>query len=220
MSKYEAVLFDFDGTLMDTEWTIYEETCVIYANEGQELPLEQYVQCIGSIYDAWSPRTYLEELTGKTFDWDSITEERNKRIRQRLELEGLMAGSKEALECTKSMGLRLGVVSSSSHDWVDDWLEKLQILDFFEAVTCRGDAPRIKPAPDLFLKAAERMNLSPEQCLVVEDSRNGILAARDAGMDVVAVPNRVTIVSDFTEAEIALSCLSEYPNALKNLLAR
>ncbi len=219
MNKYEAVLFDFDGTLVDTEWSIYEENCAIYAKEGQELPLEKYAQCIGSSYDTWSPQTYLEELTGKTFDWETIREERNKKIRARLETQGLMEGALEALEFTKSRGLRMGVVSSSGHSWVDNWLEKLGIEHYFESVTCRGDAPRIKPAPDLFIKGAERMNLSPKKCLVLEDSRNGMLAALEAGMDVIAIPNRITKVSDFTEATIKLDSLNDYPKALKKLLS-
>jgi len=173
-----------------------------------------YAQCIGSSYDTWSPQTYLEELTGKTFDWESIREERNKKIRVRLEDQGLMAGALDALEFTKSKGLRLGVVSSSSHDWVDNWLEKLGIEGYFENVTCRGDAPNIKPAPDLFQKGAERMRLPPDKCLVVEDSRNGMVAAHTAGMQVAIVPNRVTQTSDFSEALVKVNSLVEYPEKI------
>ena len=216
----EAALFDFDGTIVDTEWSIYQEVLVIFQREGQELPLEKYSQCIGSSYEEWSPQTYLEELTGKKYDWESIREERNKRIRARLENEGLMAGVIESLEATKRAGLRLGVVSSSSHEWVDNWLEKLGLGECFETVTCREDAEKIKPAPDLFLKGAERMACAPEACLVIEDSRNGMLAAKEAGMSVVVVPNRVTEVSDFSEAEYRISSLSEYPTLLKKILAK
>lgn len=220
MTKYEAVLFDFDGTLVDTEWIIYEEVQAIFHREGQELPLTEYVKCIGSSYEAWSPQTYLEELTGKTYDWEAIREVRNQKIRTRLADQGLIKGALEALEATKNEGLLLAVVSSSTHDWVDNWLEKLHIQDYFETVTCRGDAPRIKPAPDLYLKGAERMNLSPEKCLVVEDSRNGMLAAVEAGMDVIAIPNRITTVSDFPEAAVKLQTLSHYPEALVSLLQK
>ena len=218
MSKYEVVLFDFDGTIVDTEWIIYEEVQAIFHREGQELPLTEYVKCIGSSYEAWSPQTYLEELTGKSYDWETLRAERNKKIRARLADQGPVAGAVEALEYTQQNGVRLGVVSSSTHDWVDNWLAKLDLESYFEHVTCRGDAPRIKPAPDLYLKGAERMGVAPEKCLVIEDSRNGMLAALEAGMDVVAVPNRITTVSDFSEALVVLDSLEDYAKMLESYL--
>lgn len=218
MRTFEAVLFDFDGTMMDTEWIIYEEVQRIFHNEGEELPLEEYSKCIGSSYETWSPQTYLEELTGKTYDWDTLRADRDQRIRSRMETQGLIDGVIDALEFTKAQGLRLGVVSSSSHDWVDKWIDKYGVRHFFEHITCRGDAPRIKPAPDLFLKGAERMSLDPAKCLVVEDSRNGMIAAQEAGMAVFAVPNRVTAVCDFSEALQQLESIKSYPDALYQYL--
>lgn len=218
MKTYEAVLFDFDGTLVDTEWAIYQEVLAIFQAEGEHLPLETYCQCIGAGYEVWSPQDYLEELTGKTYDWESIRKVRDQKIRARLETQGLIEGALESLNITKERGLRLAVVSSSSHSWVDAWLEKLEITSYFEHVTCKEDAARLKPAPDLFLKGAERMELTPEKCLVVEDSRNGMLAALEAGMDVIAVPNRVTEVLDFSEALVRLKSLTEYPAQLSKLL--
>jgi len=213
MSKFEAVIFDFDGTMVDTEWVIYEEVQRIFHDEGQELPLEEYSKCIGSSYETWSPQDYLEELTGKTYDWEKLRTARDKRIYARMEGQELIPGVQEALDFTKEQGLRLAVVSSSSHDWVDKWLAKLGIEHCFESVTCRGDAPRIKPAPDLFLKGAERLNLDPSKCLVLEDSRNGMIAANNAGMSVFAVPNRVTAGSDFSEALERLTSIKQFPEA-------
>jgi len=99
MSKFEAVLFDFDGTMMDTEWIIYEEVQRIFHDEGEELPLEEYSKCIGSSYDTWSPQTYLEELTGKTYDWDTLRAARDQRIRDRMENQGLIEGVVEVCLC-------------------------------------------------------------------------------------------------------------------------
>ena len=93
------------------------------------------------------------------------------------------------------------MVSSSSHSWVDNWLEKLQLISHFDTVVCRGDAPKIKPAPDLYLETAKRFDLAPAECLVIEDSMNGMIAAHTAGMKVLAVPNRLTAVLDFSNAD-------------------
>ena len=96
---------------------------------------------------------------------------------------------------------KTAVVSSSSHSWVDDWLEKLELITYFDTIVCRGDAPKIKPAPDLYLEAAKRLDVAPSDCLVIEDSMNGMISAHAAGMKVLAVPNRLTSVLDFSDAE-------------------
>lgn len=196
----EAILFDFDGTLVDTEWEIYTAWRNFYAREGQELPIEVYVQCIGSDFDTWSPKTHLEELTGRTFDWEALDLSRNQEIRSSLAGHGPVEGAPELLSHLAGT-VRMAVVSSSSHEWVDGWLQRLDLAEYFDVTICRGDAPRIKPAPDLYLKAAERMDLSPEKCLVIEDSVNGCRAAKAAGMPVYAIPNRITRISDFSEAD-------------------
>ena len=84
---------------------------------------------------------------------------------------------------------------------MDGWLGKIGLADRFATVVCRGDAPRIKPAPDLYLEAAARLGLEPAACLVIEDSLNGVKAAKAAGMPVWVVPNRVTAGLDFAAAD-------------------
>lgn len=196
-----AILFDFDGVLVDTEWAIYEAWLATFREHGQDLPLEMYTKCIGSDFATWSPKSYLEELTGKEFEWGRMDEERQEMILRELEEEGPMPGVLELLGGLKERGIPLAVVSSSSHSWVDGWLEKLEMRAFFTEVICRGDAERIKPAPDLYLAAAEAMGEEPGCCLVIEDSLNGLIAGNAAGMRVWVVPNRVTADLDFSAAD-------------------
>ena len=158
------------------------------------------MQCIGSDFDTWSPKTHLEELTGRTFDWALLDKERNQSIRANLAGQGPVEGVRELLP-TLAKKARLAVVSSSSHDWVDGWLDRLGLAEYFEVTICRGDAPRIKPAPDLYLQAARQMELLPEECLVIEDSLNGCRAAKSALMTAYVIPNQITSVSDFSEAD-------------------
>ncbi len=199
-----AVLFDFDGILVDTEWAIYEAWLETFRREGQNLPLSLYTRCIGSDFDTWSPKSYLEELTGEAFDWEEKDEARQVVIRAALVEQGPIEGVVDLLEEIRKRGIRLAVVSSSSHSWVDGWLEKLELDGFFEEVICRGDAPKIKPAPDLYLAAAEKLGVEPGKCLVIEDSLNGLLSASAAGMRTWVVPNRVTSALDFSVADEVL----------------
>jgi len=196
-----AVLFDFDGILVDTEWAIYQAWLDTFRKEGHDLPLSLYTRCIGSDFDTWSPKAYLEELTGNDFDWTKMDEDRQVLIRAELDEYGPIHGVTGLLGEIRRRGIPLAVVSSSSHSWVDGWLEKLELAAFFQEVVCRGDAPRIKPAPDLYLAAAERLGLEPESCLVIEDSLNGLLSASAAGMRTWIVPNRVTSALDFSDAD-------------------
>ena len=120
-----------------------------------------------------------------------------------------MHGAATLVEKLSVIGMPQAVVSSSSHRWVDGWLEKIELAAHFQTTVCRGDAPRIKPAPDLFLEAASRLAIAPECCLVIEDSLNGLKAAKAAGMMVWVVPNRVTASLDFSPADQLFRSLAE-----------
>lgn len=211
---FSAVLFDFDGVLVDTEWAIYQAWLRTFQAHGHELPLSVYTQCIGSDFSTWSPKTHLEDLSGQSFDWHDIDTRRQEEILRDLTHEGPMPGVSGLLDHLETEGIRRAVVSSSSHHWVDGWLGKLELFERFETVVCRGDAPRIKPAPDLYLEAAKRLELKPENCLVIEDSFNGALAAKAAGMTVWIVPNRVTGGLDFSTMDAVFPSLEKLTQAI------
>jgi len=207
--RFKAVLFDFDGVLVDTEWAIYQAWLGTFQASGHDLPLEIYTRCIGSDFATWSPKTHLEDLTGEAFDWHDLDARRQQTIMADLTDQGAMPGVVGMLDFLDAHGIRQAVVSSSSHQWVDGWLGKIGLMERFETVVCRGDAPRIKPAPDLYLEGAGRLGLEPADCLVIEDSLNGVHAAKSAGMAVWVVPNRVTECLDFGVAERIFPSLTD-----------
>ena len=203
----KVILFDFDGVILDTEWPIYLTWKNLFKREGFDLEPEVYVKCIGSDFDTWSPEKHLEKLSGKTFDWNTENAARQVEIVRAVEEMPPMPGAKELIQSLAER--KSAVVSSSSHDWVDGWLEKLKLIQYFDTIVCRGDALKIKPAPDLYLEAARRLDVSPKDCLVIEDSMNGMIAAHAAGMKVIAVPNQLTKVLDFSSADWQISLLNE-----------
>jgi HAD superfamily hydrolase (TIGR01509 family) len=212
--KFGAVLFDFDGVLVDTEWAIYQAWLKTFQAHGHDLPLDIYTRCIGSDFATWSPKTHLEDLSGLDFDWHDLDTRRQDTIMAELVGEQTMTGTLPLLEKLRTSGIRRAVVSSSSHHWVDGWLNKLAFAHYFELVICRGDAAKIKPAPDLYLEAAKRLGLAPQDCLVIEDSLNGMHAAKAAGMTVWIVPNRVTSGLNFTPADRTFQSLVELCEAI------
>lgn len=213
--SHRAVLFDFDGIVVDTEWAIYQAWLRTFQAQGHDLPLELYTRCIGSDFETWSPKTHLEDLTGTSFDWHELDARRQEEIVSELGGSQAMDGVVETLDELERQGIPSAVVSSSSHQWVDGWLERIGLLERFQTTVCRGDADRIKPAPDLYLEAARRMQQDTDDCLVIEDSLNGVKSALAAGMCVWAVPNRVTSCLDFGIAERSFSSMQECARALQ-----
>lgn len=207
--NFDAVLFDFDGIVVDTEWAIYEAWRRTFQRHGHDLPIEIYTRCVGSDFDTWSPKVHLEDLTGNSFDWHQLDTDRQIEIEADLEKAGPMAGVLPLLEKLTAEGVPMAVVSSSSHDWVDGWLERLNLRHYFQTTVCRGDAPRIKPAPDLWLEALRQLDKPASRCLAIEDSLNGVKSSKEAGLTVWAVPNRTTAGLDFSAADRVLASLSK-----------
>ena len=96
-----ALLFDFDGLIVDTEWPIYEAWRQIFEDHGHSLPLETFNQCIGTDFNTWSPKTHLEDLTGNAIDWHSLDETRQAGIEKNLEGAPAMPGISEAVAAAK-----------------------------------------------------------------------------------------------------------------------
>ncbi|MBQ5664849.1 MAG: HAD-IA family hydrolase [Akkermansia sp.] len=213
----KGIIFDFDGVLVDTEWAIYQSWVHLYAREGQEISIATYAPCLGAGYSHWDPAAHLEKLTGKKYDWEKETPARQAMLEADLERSGLMDGALELLDWCAEQGIRLTVASSSSRRWVQGWLEKLGIYDRFAGVFTRTDGYPVKPSPALFEAAQQCLGLEKADCLIIEDSENGTIAAQNAAIPCVAIPNRMTESSDFSRASYRCASLCALLNALRGL---
>jgi HAD superfamily hydrolase (TIGR01509 family) len=209
-----ALLFDFDGLILDTETPDVEVWEAIYAEYGFEYPREDWAQNIGG----WGVSTFdaaenLHRLSGGALDADAL------RKRQRHESDKMIAGLSvmdgvlDCLTAAKRSGLRLAIASSSERAWVEPHLRRLGLLDRFERVVCGDDvAPgRTKPHPDVFLKALAELQLNPDEAVALEDSPHGIKAAHLAGILVVAIPNPVSKLLPLEGADLLLNSLAAMP---------
>ena len=197
-----ALVFDFDGLILETETPAYQAWVEIYREFGHELPKELWLDYIGREGGWFDALAYLEGLIGPREDRDAITRRRDARKTELVMAVAEPAGLRELLTEAKSRGLRLAVCSSSTPTWVRGHLDRLGLVAFFDHVQCR-DRPelRAKPAPDLYLAACAGLRVRPEEAIAFEDSRNGMLAAQAAGMRCVVVPNELTIAMDLEGAE-------------------
>ncbi len=196
----KALIFDFDGLIVDTETPIYEAWRRCYEEHGQELCLEEYVACVGSDFGGYDPAQELERRCGRKLDWDLLLEERRRRVDGALESAEALPGVRELLAEAGEEGVACAVASSSSVNWVGGWLERLGLEGHFACLRCRDHVERVKPDPQLFLAAAAGIGAGVAEVLVLEDSVNGMRAAHAAGMCCVAVPGPVTRSMDFAGA--------------------
>jgi len=203
----KAVIFDFDGLIYDTETNEYNVLNEIFQEHGSELPLSVWGKVIGT-QAGFDALAYLEEQIGKKIDHDKLTKLRRERFNERMKNEGALPGVEEYLSAAKKAGLKIGLASSSTYDWVSNHLKNLCLFDYFECIRTSDDVEKVKPDPALYLEAAKCLGVSPEECLVFEDSANGALAAKRAGMYCVIIPNQVTKDLEFCEVDDRLESMA------------
>lgn len=188
-----AVVFDFDGLILDTETNEYKAYADVYRHFGAELPLDVWAKVIGTdMTTVFDPYDYLESCIGKPFDREQFRTMRRKLFVERMEQEQMRPGVVSVLEQAKRLGLAIGLASSSSKDWVVGYLSKFGILDYFACIRTKDNVVHVKPDPELYRQAVEHLGVKPEEAIAFEDSANGALAAHRAGLHCVIVPNPVT----------------------------
>lgn len=215
----DALIFDFDGLILDTETPDYTAWQEIYGEYGRSLSIHDWGKIIGGSGGAYFDAAQaLAEETGLELDLEALNERRRKRSDALLEAESILPGVEALLEAARERGMRMAVASSSEHAWVEPHLKRLGLRDHFQAVICRDDVRRTKPDPELFLRALTALGARAEEALVFEDSPNGVRAARAAGIRVVAVPNTLTRQLVMPPADLVLDSLAALP--LAELLRR
>jgi HAD superfamily hydrolase (TIGR01509 family) len=205
-----ALVFDFDGLILDTESCTYDAVVDIFHAHGVDLDLAEWQAILGTAnHPHWTDM--LEERLGRPVAREALVEQREAARLAVLVTLPPCAGVAELLDAAQSAGVACAVASSSSAAWVVPHLERLGLRDRFAAVvtsdTVGHDRRRSKPAPDLFLAAAETVGQPPQRCVALEDSPNGVLAAHAAGMAVVAVPGPMTEGLDFSAADLVVGSL-------------
>ena len=212
-----ALVFDFDGLILETETPAYETWAEIYREHGHELPLDRWFDYIGREGGFFSAADHLAALVGEGFDRDATQAQRDARKTELIAALDVMVGVREYITDAKRIGLRLAVASSSSRAWVLGHLERLGLNADWDAVRTRDDVARTKPTPDLYLSAVAALGVRPGEAVAFEDSANGIAAAKAAGLLCVAVPNALTAGMDLSRADLRLASLAETP--LESVLA-
>lgn len=207
-----ALIFDFDGLLMDTETTSLTSWQYEWQQHELELAADGFFPNHGG--DPSEDRyAQLAEAVGPGYDRDASHARRSEyRDRLNAALE-LAPGIGAWLDQARELGLRLAVASSSPRAWVTRLLDQVGQLASFEIVVCGDEVERVKPDPGVYLLALAQLGVAPAQALAFEDSPHGVAAAKAAGLRCVAVPNPHTDPAHFGAADVLLSSAEEHPIA-------
>jgi HAD superfamily hydrolase (TIGR01509 family) len=200
-----ALIFDFDGLILDTETPLIDAYAEVHAAHGVAFDRAAFLRSVGHADYAFDP------WHGFSPHADRVALETERRARK----DGLMLrqpilpGVTSLLVTARTEGLRLGLASNSNHAWVDAHLQRLGLFAHFDFIACREDAPSPKPEPDLYKLVLNRFGLRGHEGVAFEDSHTGSLAAKRANLWAVAAPNPSTAHHDFSHVDWLVTSLAE-----------
>ncbi len=212
-----GLIFDFDGLMVDTETSARDSWVDIFQEYGCDFPHDAWAKVLGGSGRDFDACGYLTEQTGLQLDPEELRARRGRRKLELVAAQPLLPGIAGYLAEGKRSGLKLGVASSSSRDWVVGHLDRLGVTDLFDAIVTGDDVAHVKPDPELYLLALARLGLEPHEAIVFEDAPNGVLAAKRAVIFTVAVPNALTCELPLDHADLRVASLADLP--LTDLLA-
>ncbi|MED1116233.1 HAD family hydrolase [Bacillus paramycoides] len=210
----KAIIFDFDGLIVDTETIWFHSFGDAVREYGGELPLEEFAKCIGTTDEVLY--AYLKEQLKEKFNEHALKEKVTTLHKEKMKIPKARDGVKEYLEEARELGLKIALASSSSKEWVVRFLEELQIREYFEVIKTREDVEKVKPDPALYRIAIEELGIELSEAVVFEDSLNGLKAAIAAGLKCVIVPNDVTRNLQFENHHLRIESMKE--KSLKEVL--
>jgi HAD superfamily hydrolase (TIGR01509 family) len=199
----QALVFDFDGLIVDTEGPGFVSWSELYEEFGRTLTLSDWKHATGYV-GGFDPALHLEELLHRKLDWGAIAPKREARNWELTLREPLLPGIEALMIDAKRASVKIGVASNSGFGWVDEGLQRLGIRHFVEAIVTRDMVLEPKPAPDSYLKTVQTLGTDPRCSVALEDSEPGSRAAKAAGLRVVAIPNRFSERQDLSIADLVV----------------
>ena len=205
-----GIIFDFDGVLIDSEPLYMRSVNMILAEcDAPQLSRDEYQEHIGSTakltWEALTERNNFPDPASSYPDRDEVILEELLRdeLQLRPEAEALLAKIAD-------VGVKRGLATASRRKWMSLKLEKLGLVDYFDAAVCSTDVRRTKPAPDIYLKAAELMDLPTDDAVAIEDSPSGIRSAKAAGIRTIGLRTDMTTGLDLSHADEIIHNLQEF----------
>ena len=205
----KAVVFDFDGLILDTETTIFLAIQQVYESYAVVLTKEQWRASVGHKHAVFDPHLFLQEALNQTISKEVYEQQFKDTFQALIAQQSLRPGVLEYLQYAKKNGLKIGLASNSDRKWVTNFLVQFKLIDFFEVIKTADDVSSPKPDPELYLTAIDELGVTADQAIAFEDSPPGVRAAKRAGLYCVAVPNEMTEELSFDQYDLRLSSMAE-----------
>lgn len=198
-SYVKAIVFDFDGTIIDTEQAVLEAWREVFDAHGCPVPMERWGEVVGTATRTFDPYAYIEERIGKKVDRRQVDAARRRRELELIAHLEPRPGVVRLLEEARSNGIKVGLATNSHQAWVDMHLGAAGLLDAFHAFATADDVAAGKPDPAVYRLAVRRLGVLPHEAVAVEDSPHGALGALRAGLICIVAPGEVTRHMQFPE---------------------
>jgi putative hydrolase of the HAD superfamily len=203
----KAVVFDFDGLIIDTETVWFECFNEVLASYGIDFPIDVFSRCIGT--HGTEMMDYITAKIGTDEQARNVQAVAAELHKKKIVSVQAREGVRDYLEEARRLGLRIGLASSSNRQWIESFLLSLDLSNYFEVIKSSNDVAKVKPDPELYLRAVEALGVEPGEALAFEDSVNGSKAAKAAGLWCVIVPNPVTEKLVFENYDFRLRSMSD-----------
>lgn len=205
----KAVIFDMDGVILDSEPLHYESEKKVLARLGHDYTRDVHRKYIGYANE----HTFWQDLRneyGISLNIQTLILKKRNYFLKHLSHITIIKPAIILLEKLKKAAIPVALASSSSMKFITAILEKFSLTQFFSIIQSGDDVKHGKPAPDIFPISVKKLNIKPVNCIVVEDTHNGVKTGRAAGMTVIAVPNKYTEMHDFSLADHRLSSPDQF----------
>jgi HAD superfamily hydrolase (TIGR01509 family) len=200
-----ALVFDFDGLILDTETPLIDAYAEIHLRHGVAFDRVLFLRSVGQAEYAFDPWHGFSPHADRA----ALELERRACKDELLLRQPVLPGVHMLLDAARATGRRVGLASNSPHEWVDPHLSRLGLFKHFEFIACREDAHSPKPEPDLYKLVLNRFGLRGHEAIAFEDSHTGSLAAKRANLWAVAVPNESTAHHDFSHVDLRVTSLAD-----------
>lgn len=218
--RLEALVFDFDGVIVDSESPFLASWTEVYASHGVPFPLASWYARLAGDPLAFDPMRVLTECAGIGVRANEVESRRWRRYCELLGFQAVQPGVLGLLANARSAGVRLAIASGAERERLTATLERLGLPSYFDTIVCGDDVARCKPFPDVYVRALESLEVPADCAIAIEDSRTGILAAKAAGLTCIAVPNHITSHVSLQVADRVYPSLEGLDIATLDLLLR
>ncbi|HAF61919.1 MAG TPA: haloacid dehalogenase [Anaerolineaceae bacterium] len=209
-TNIKGIIFDFDGLILDTETPEMLAWEKAFTEHSLSFPIERYLNSIGTVSDNHFVQGFMQEMGLSEGEIQQTVLAYQSHIATFEHMNHPREGVLDLIHDAEKIGLRLAVASNSYRTWVVDNLQRLALDSHFDPICTRDDVTNSKPDPELYNLVLAKWGFTSNEVLALEDSPNGIKAAKNAGIFCVAVPNPITIRMDVTLADLIFSSFSDF----------